>query len=264
MFPSLRFASALIVLLACLVVPSPAACQDALARTHFEAGTSYYEAGDYEDALREFQRAHDLSQRPELLYNLSLCHQQLGAFGEAARLLERYLEEAVDVPHRPNLERRLRNLRQRAAEEQGTTQGRPTAGGEPGGDGDPLADPTTDGGHGDGASGGSAGPPVAAIAAFAAGGLGLVAAAIAGPLALAEASSLRDQGCGETRACDAGTLRLFAGLADAGVALAAVGATLGVVFLLTMGDDEDPEGAAARLVPYADPRGAGALLEGRF
>jgi hypothetical protein len=88
---------------------------DRRARLHFESGASYYESGEYEDALREFQRAYELSRRPQLLFNISLCYQNLGDFERAAAYLERYLNEAPDVENRANLEIRLRRLRERIA-----------------------------------------------------------------------------------------------------------------------------------------------------
>lgn len=289
MLRSLRFALALALTgatLASSLSMSTAVAQDDRARFHFQAGTSYYEAGDYEDALREFDRAYALSQRHQLLYNLSLCHQQLGNLDEAANFLERYLNQVEEIPNRANLERRLENFRRRAAEtetetetetgtgtgtetEAGTGTGTETETETETGTGDTYpADEPEDATHDDTpteqpSSGG--GPNVAAIAAFAAGGVGALLAVITGPMALGEASSLEDQGCGERVACDAGTLRTLAGLADAGVALAAVGVTLGVVFLFTMGDDDEDEASATlRFAPYADHQGAGAVLIGSF
>ena len=77
--------------------------QDDRARLHFQAGASYYEAGDYEDALREFQRSHALSQRSELFYNFSLCYQQIGDLDNAALYLRRYLDEVESIENRAQM-----------------------------------------------------------------------------------------------------------------------------------------------------------------
>lgn len=94
---------------------------DQRARLHFESGASYYEAGEYEDALREFQHAYELSQRPQLFYNISLCYQNLGDLENAAGFLERYLREVAEIENRANLEIRLRNLRERLEAQRAST-----------------------------------------------------------------------------------------------------------------------------------------------
>lgn len=209
-------------------------------RLHFQAGASYYEAGDYEDALREFTRAYELSHRPELLFNLHLCHQQLDQLDLAVERLAEYLDQVDEVPNRQNLERRLENLR---------TQRGADAGDEVA----PPVEPTPER---------EANVPM--IASFAAGGVGVVLAGVFGGLALAERGSLSDRGCGVDLACDAGTLRTRAILADVGLGLAAVGVGLGVVFLLLGRRGDDQANARLQLRPAAGPNGGGALLVGRF
>lgn len=83
---------------------------ESIARTHFEAGNAYYERGNFEAAIREFQHAYDLSQRPALLHNIYLAYRDLQDDTNAAVFLRRYLNEAEDVDNRALLERRLREL----------------------------------------------------------------------------------------------------------------------------------------------------------
>lgn len=208
-------------------------------RLHFQAGASYYEAGDYEDALREFTRAYELSRRPELLFNLHLCHQQLDQLDLAVQRLAEYLDQVDEVPNRQNLERRLDNLRTRRGD----------AGTE-----EPVEPPPPP----------RRGPNVPMIASFAVGGVGAVLAGVFGGLALAERGSLSDQGCGVDLACDAGTLRTRAIVADIGLGVAVVGVGLGVVFWLLGRRGEDQASARLRLQPTAGPNGGGAVLLGRF
>lgn len=87
---------------------------DTRARIHFQSGREYFDAGDYEAALREFEVALENSGRAELHYNLSLCHERLGAFDVAAEHLGIYLRE-VSPPNSRELEQRLAGLRQRAS-----------------------------------------------------------------------------------------------------------------------------------------------------
>ena len=53
-------------------VSAHAQSDDERARTHFEAGSSYYDQARYADAAREFQASYNLSPHPELLLNI--CH----------------------------------------------------------------------------------------------------------------------------------------------------------------------------------------------
>lgn len=222
------------------------------ARLHFEAGASYYEAGDYEDALREFRRSYELSHEPKLFYNFSLCNQQLGRYEQAAEDLERYLGEVTDIENRANLERRLLNLRERVS----------TGEGERGTDED---EPLEEDDAGDEESEGLAISPVA-IAGFAAGGAGAVMLGVFGGLALAEKGDLDSDPCADTRTCDASGLRTKAVLADVGLGLMVVGAALGVVFLFVGGDDGDEDEASARwtLSPSVTRTGGGLSAQGVF
>ncbi len=248
------------------------------ARLHFQAGASYYEAGDYEDALREFQRAYDLSQRPELFYNFSLCHQQLGQLDEAIVYLDRYLTEVEDVPNRANLERRLANFRARQANEAAAERAEaereveaPAVAPPPAREEPPIAPAPSEVSEAeeheaedDATSGGTNG---AAIAGFSVAGAGLVVLGVAGGLALAQRSDLDDQGCAPD--CDGGdvsALRTRAIVADVGLVVAVVGAALGVVFLLTGGDgdDETAEDVAWGVSPWVAPGSGGAAVGGRF
>ena len=220
--------------------PESARAQDR-ARLHFEAGASYYEAGDYEDALREFHRAFDLSEEPKLYYNFSLCHAQLDQYAEAADAMQNYLDQVPDIENRSNLEIRVTNLRERAV----------------GG--------VVDDGQGEESADGGGVSPVA-IAGFAVAGAGAVMLGVFGGLALAERSDLDADPCSETRTCDAGGLRTKAVLADVGLGLLVVGAALGTVFLLIGGDDDDDatETARWRVTPSVSRDGAGLSARGVF
>ncbi len=227
---------------AALLTTAPALAQsDERGRLHFQAGASYYEAGDYEDALREFSRAQELSGKPELFYNISLCHQQLGDMEQAIVSLETYLAQVDEIENRTNLERRLANFRERLAED-GSEEVTP-----------PVEDPEPNGG-----------PNVGAIVGFGVAGAGLVTLVVSGALALSEKSALEDRGCGNTMECDAGALRTRSLVADIGLGLTVAGATLGMVMWLLGRDDESDDAATVSVSPWAGPQGAGASVTGRF
>ena len=79
-----RLVGAALLLLATLLgapmqaTAQPSESSDQIARAHFLAATGYFDTGDYESALREFERAYALTQYPQLLYNLYACHERLG------------------------------------------------------------------------------------------------------------------------------------------------------------------------------------------
>lgn len=61
------------------------------ATTRYQRGTAAYQKGDYEAALRHFHAAADLSYKPSLSYNLSLCYEKLKQPVDAVIHLRRYL-----------------------------------------------------------------------------------------------------------------------------------------------------------------------------
>ena len=93
------------------VVAEPDPLDEAEARSHFDAGYSYFQEARYDDALTEFTRAYELSPRPALLFNMSQCYERLGRLDEAIRYLEQFIH--ADPADRAFQERRLANLRVR-------------------------------------------------------------------------------------------------------------------------------------------------------
>lgn len=206
------------------------------ARSHFSAGTAHYEAGAYGDALRQWQRAYELSGHAEILRSVSLAYEALGDFRAAHDSLRRFLDEAETIPNRADVELRLarlgRYLGQRAEEE------------------DPIAhEPGTYVSSG-------------AIVGFVAAGVGLVTFAVAGGLALGEDLRLREA-CASLCYRGAGDdLRTFALISDLGLGLTLAGAALGLLFLLA---DRGPDrSGVVSVAPLLDDDGGGLLVRGRL
>ncbi len=88
------------------------ASDDERARTHFEAGRSYYEQARYDDAAREFQEAFQLSGRAALLLNLSQAYERGLHFDDAIMQLQHYLQLVPDAPDRKTLEGRIQQLQE--------------------------------------------------------------------------------------------------------------------------------------------------------
>lgn len=69
------------------------------AREHLERGEELYVSEDWDGALAEFQRAHELLEgHPSqylVTYNLGRCHEHLFQYGRAMAFYRRYLQEAA-------------------------------------------------------------------------------------------------------------------------------------------------------------------------
>lgn len=94
--------------------PQQVDLKDEEARRLFEAARLAFQDGRFEDALRSFRRAYELSDRPGLLYNIGTAADRLRHDEEAIEAFEEYLEQAPDAPNRGEVERRLEVLRAHA------------------------------------------------------------------------------------------------------------------------------------------------------
>jgi tetratricopeptide (TPR) repeat protein len=95
---------------------------DDLARRHFESGVAYLEESDYENALKAFEKAYELSKRPEILLNLATVHERQSDLPAAVRSLEAYLEAAPQGEHVETVKLRVQNLEQRIQEQEAAQQ----------------------------------------------------------------------------------------------------------------------------------------------
>lgn len=84
---------------------------DERARVHFVAGNAYFEAEQWDDAAREFEQAHELSGRPEMLINLSRAHERGGRLREAISDLTLLLERYPKTAYKAEAEQRIANMR---------------------------------------------------------------------------------------------------------------------------------------------------------
>lgn len=84
---------------------------DQEAKSHFKVAKSLYEAGRFAEAAREFERAYQLSQKPDLLYNVYVAYRDATDLPNATDALRRFLAVAQIEPDvRVNLEARLRAM----------------------------------------------------------------------------------------------------------------------------------------------------------
>ncbi|MEM6961969.1 MAG: hypothetical protein AAF355_09745 [Myxococcota bacterium] len=239
---------------------------DERARLHFASGSSYFNVADYDNALREYQSAYELSGRPELLYNIALCHERLGDLRQAVEHMGRFLSEVEDIENRATLEERYANMQRRlerqfssGMQESSLQRVEPTSTEAP--EQLPQAEPQLQS-----ATESSEKPekvrsiPVAAIASFVGAGVGVTTFAVFGGLALAKNNDL--ESCSPN--CDStGNLRTYTALADVGLGLAVVGSALGVLFLLTQ-DGEKREDTSLTAAPWVGEDSAGLVARGAF
>jgi len=100
------------------VATAPAAAQEhresrgeTEARRVFEAGELAFSDGRYGDALGYFKRAHELSARPALLFNIALCADRMRDDDAAIDAYERYIAEVPLASNRREVDDRLEALR---------------------------------------------------------------------------------------------------------------------------------------------------------
>ena len=266
------------------LAPTPVLAQpsaDDQARIHFQAGTNYFQIADYESALREYRRAHDLTGRVPLLYNIYLCHERLGDVAHAVEALQRFLDDSPeDLSERATLEQRLQTMRQRlsdqgtgtdpvtdsgtgqatdAGTDTGTGQATdadtdPDAGSGTGSDvgaGPPVGQGPDTSAHGDG------GMPVIAVVGFVVAGGFLAASLVFGGLALSEDSDLDGRCGGACREEELDTLRTFMNIADVSLGIALLAGGTALVAALVAGGDEVESGRAT-VSPWLAPGAGGA------
>jgi tetratricopeptide (TPR) repeat protein len=87
--------------------------EEEAARVHFLSGQAYYDQAAYADALREFNEAYRISQRPALLYNVALCYEHLDKYSEAIVALQQYLDASPKAEDRGSVEARIEHLKER-------------------------------------------------------------------------------------------------------------------------------------------------------
>jgi len=81
-------------LLLCAAVPAARADEPewrARAREHFASGKKHLEAGEYDDAVRDYQAAYELVPVPEMLFNLGQAYRLKGDKAKAVEHYQKYI-----------------------------------------------------------------------------------------------------------------------------------------------------------------------------
>jgi hypothetical protein len=237
---------------------------DELARRHFESGAAYLEESDYDNALQAFQKAYDLSKRPEILLNIATVHERKAELQPAVDSLTQFLSVAPPGDeHIDAVKLRIQNLQKRIADAKANTTATPAS---PNGAAPAPAAPTA-----------PAPPPAVppeqspahgsrlpAFIALGIGGAAVGGAVITGIIANADyhdAKSSCSPTCTDSDLSSGRTLALTSTILT-GVAIVGVG--VGVTLLLTSGPDPAQTSLAPRLHLAGAPGAARADATWRF
>lgn len=101
------------------------------AKEHYARGTSYYDLGRYDDAIKEFEAAYQLKNDPAFLYNLAQSYRLAGNEERALHFYKTYLRYVPKAPKRAEIEERIAALERQMATESKATTTPPPAGTTP-------------------------------------------------------------------------------------------------------------------------------------
>ena len=255
----------------------PQGTADEMARRHFDSGAAYLHESDYENALRAFEKAYELSNRPEIQLNIATVHERTGNLSAAISALNAYLAQQPEGEHAETVRLRIENLEKRLAE-QPPDAGAPPAEATDAGAAEPSAPPAT-------ATAPEAaapppppapppaapppeqGPNIAAYVALGVGGLAAVGAGVTGYLAESEYADAEDSCSPDCTDDELSTGRTHAWTSTILTGVAAVGVGVGLVLLLSDGEQEQPPtaaGSSPEVFVGFGPQGAAANATWRF
>ena len=86
------------------------------AKEHYNKGTSFYDLGRYDDAIKEFEAAYQLKNDPAFLYNLAQSYRQAGNHERALHFYKTYLRYVPKAANRADIEEKIKTEEQLAAQ----------------------------------------------------------------------------------------------------------------------------------------------------
>lgn len=85
------------------------------AKEHYARGTSYYDLGRYDDAIREFEAAYHLKKDAAILFNLAQANRLAGNGKRALNIYRTYVRNHPKGPNRDEAEERIKALEEEAS-----------------------------------------------------------------------------------------------------------------------------------------------------
>jgi len=229
------------------------------ARARFQLGQALYGQGQFVEAAAEFERAHQLSGHPAMLFNAFVCYRDAHEIPRAAERLRTYLESgAAEGDEATRLYRTLELLEERAATPvpPDPQPGDPPAAPEPDLDPDlvPGSPPPDEGGS-------VLGPAILLVV----GGALLAGGAVTGVMVLGRDSDLSTRCpeglCADDPGDEVDSGRTLALVTDGLLLGGIIAASIGLVWWLSSGGEEE---APVRATAACDTRGCGAGLVGTW
>src|SRR5262252_5295625 len=92
---ALRAAATLLVLFAAMpAARAQKSGSKSAGRAYYDRGTTEYNLGHFDEAIKSFESAYELEHQPILLFNIAQAHRQMGNNERAIFFYRRYLENA--------------------------------------------------------------------------------------------------------------------------------------------------------------------------
>ena len=208
---------------------------DDLARRHFDSGAAYLQESDYDNALKAFQKAYELSKRPAILINIATVEERRGNLEGAITALRTYLELEPAGEHAETTKLRLQNLEKRAAEAGPPPAAAPVPpaasaqAAPPPPPPAPAPAPTSPPASDDG----DAADRTPAYIAFGVGGVAAIGAIVTGILANSEYQSAKDECSPTCTDSELSSGRTLATVSTVATGVAVIGAGFGLVLWLS-------------------------------
>lgn len=95
------------------------------AEAHFRLGTVAYTAGEYQNALEQFQDAQGMFPSPQFHYNIAQCYEALDKLDEAIASYRAYLRGVPDASDKASVERKIQRLEELSALRQQQAEAKP-------------------------------------------------------------------------------------------------------------------------------------------
>jgi hypothetical protein len=97
----------------------------ASAKAHFKTGTTFYDLGKFDEAIREFESAYEAKSDPAFLFNLAQANRLAGHAAEALHLYRTYLRYVPDPPNLSDIQNNIHTLEKLVSERPATSPGAP-------------------------------------------------------------------------------------------------------------------------------------------
>lgn len=82
----------------------------ALAKDHYEKAERHYSVGEFDKALEHYKKSFDMSDKPELLFNIAQCHRQLKQYEKAIFFYKLFLSRLPGSGLKSEVEKHISDM----------------------------------------------------------------------------------------------------------------------------------------------------------